>query len=202
MSDRFPHVSRSYSQSNSSSGQSYHGPRSARSSGRPRHCSSTSRRNKRASRLERPGVTSTCRTSSVSQSTAAQTKTSVPSTSTFVSSMATSGRSWQSGSKSCFNRWNPVELFHVTARRTVGFDGRTIRHDREMPRGHADRAACPLDEYFLLARAFSAMRSSIVRSPICYSSAASFTLSLTPSSKILVYSIQLIIFILHYFQKR
>ncbi|MFC7043763.1 transposase [Halonotius sp. GCM10025705] len=32
-----------------------------------------------------------------------------------------------------------------------------------------------------LSRAFSAMRSSIVRSPICYSSAASFTLRLTPS---------------------
>ena len=106
MSDRFPHVSRSYSQSDSSSGQSYHGPRSARSSGRPRHCSSTSRRNKRASRLERPGVTSTCSTSSVSQSTAAQTKTSVPSTRRKSKSTATSGRSWQSGSKSCSNRWN------------------------------------------------------------------------------------------------
>lgn len=106
ISDRFSFVSRSYSQSSNSSGQSYQELRSARSSGRPRHRRNTSRIKSSASRLELPGVTSTCSTFSVSQSTAAQTKTLVPSTSTFVSPTTTSGLSWQSGSKRRSNRWN------------------------------------------------------------------------------------------------
>lgn len=101
MRDRFLHVLRSASQSTSSSGQSYQWPRTGRTSGRPRHRLSTSLRDSNASRLDRPGETSTCKTSSVSRSTAARTYRGWPSTLVFVSSTATSCRSRQSGSNRC-----------------------------------------------------------------------------------------------------
>jgi len=143
MSDRVPYVSRSESHSSRSNGQSYQGPRSARTSGRPRQASSTSFRNSNASRPGLPDETSTWSTSSISQSTAAQT-----------------GAPRRRCQSSFHRRQPPVdpgsrartsasvdettaELPRRNARQTVPPCGTTGQQDTETPQGHAAPSACP-----------------------------------------------------------
>lgn len=129
ISERFLLVSRSYSHSTSSNGQSYQGPRSARTSGRPRHRSSTSLKNNKhprwISRARRP------RTALPEYHNRLPPRQRLP---------------VDPGSRARTNAsidGTTVRLPRRSARRTVRACGTTGHHDTKTPRGHAAQSACP-----------------------------------------------------------